>query len=117
MQGSPSWTERILRAADFVHSHLDEDLAAEKLAVIAGFSLHHFHRVFRGMTGESVMAFVRRLRLERAAGLLGRGRAPVTEIALASGYGSHEAFTRAFHARLVAAERRSSRDKLVNSPS
>lgn len=99
MEPPLAWVDRILRAADHVHAHLDEELDPVALAAIAGFSLHHFHRVFRGMTGESVMGFVRRLRLERAAMRLKFGDAPVTDVALASGYGSHEAFTRAFHAR------------------
>lgn len=107
------WTDRVLRAVDYIHTHLDEDLAPSHLAELAGFSRHHFHRVFRGLTGESVMGFVRRLRLERAAGRLSRSDAPVTEIALSSGYRSHEAFTRAFHARFGASPRsyRSTHDR------
>lgn len=93
------WVERILRVVDHIHAHLDEEISPEELARIAHFSLHHFHRVFRGMTGESVMGFVRRLRLERAAQRLKFGREPVVDVALATGYGSHEAFTRAFRAR------------------
>lgn len=93
------WGQRILRVVDHVQAHLDEDVAPETLADIAGLSLHHFHRVFRGLTGESVMGFVRRLRLERAAMQLKLGEAPVTQVALEAGYGSHEAFTRAFRSR------------------
>lgn len=89
----------VLRAAAFVEANLDEALDPGRLARIAGLSVHHFHRVFVGATGETVMGFVRRLRLERAAGLLTYGRAPVIEIALGSGYDSHEAFTRAFRTR------------------
>ncbi|MBX2802091.1 MAG: AraC family transcriptional regulator [Myxococcales bacterium] len=96
---STSWPTRVLVAVDHVHSHLDDDLSPERLAALAGFSLHHFHRVFRGLTGESVMGFVRRLRLERAAGRLTHSDTPITDIALTSGYGSHEAFTRAFRSR------------------
>ena len=76
--------------------HLDEEIRPEALAELAGFSRHHFHRVFRGVTDESVMGYVRRLRLERAAQRLKYGQASVTEVAFNAGYGSHEAFTRAF---------------------
>lgn len=99
MPANASWVERILRAADHAHAHLDEEISPEALASVAELSLHHFHRVFRGVTGESVMGYVRRLRLERAAQRLKHGARPVTDIAMASGYGSHEAFTRAFQAR------------------
>lgn len=102
---SPSaqpWAERILHVVDHIRTHLDDELTPEPLARLAGFSLHHFHRVFRGMIGQSVMEFVRDQRLERAAFRLKYGDRPVTEIAFDAGYGSHEAFTRAFRARFEA---------------
>ncbi len=100
------WVDRILRVLDHIQSHLDdEDLRPETLAELSGFSLHHFHRVFRGMVGESVMGCIRRLRLERAAQRLKYSETPVTDVALASGYQSHEAFTRAFRARFGMAPR------------
>ncbi len=96
---SLTWADRILDAIAHIHAHLDEPLNPAKLAEVAGFSKHHFHRVFHGMVGRSVMTYVRELRLDRAALKLEHGRAPVTEIAFDSGYESHEAFTRAFRAR------------------
>lgn len=92
------WAQRILRVLDHVHANLDGDLDPGALADLAGFSRHHFHRVFRGMVGETVMGHVRRLRLERAAFRLRHGAEDVTTVALSFGYGSHEAFTRAFRA-------------------
>ncbi len=93
------WVERMLRTLDHIHTHLDADVNPAELARLAGFSPHHFHRVFRGMVGESVMGYVRRLRLERAALRLKHGEASVSAVAIDSGYGSHEAFTRAFRER------------------
>ncbi len=99
MTGSQPWVERIHRVVDHIQRHLDDDLRPEDLADLAGFSRHHFHRVFRGMTDESVMGFVRRLRLERAAQHLKYGPDSVTDVAFRAGYASHEAFTRAFAAK------------------
>jgi AraC family transcriptional regulator len=90
------WVERMLHLIDHLQQHLDEDIPPRALAQLAGFSPHHFHRVFRGMFGESVMGYVRRLRLERAALRLKHGTATVSAVAFDAGYGSHEAFTRAF---------------------
>lgn len=98
MTANEQWVERMQRVLDHVQTHLDDELRPEALADLAGFSLHHFHRVFRGMTDESVMGYVRRLRLERAAQRLKYGESTVTEVAFSAGYGSHEAFTRAFSA-------------------
>jgi AraC family transcriptional regulator len=91
------YKRRILRVLVHIQQHLDEPLRLDQLAAIACFSTFHFHRVFRGMVGESVNEHIRRLRLERAASQLKAGQAPVTRIALDAGYSSHEAFTRAFN--------------------
>lgn len=77
----------------------DNALALDTLAGIACLSPFHFHRVFTGMVGESVKAYIRRLRLERASTMLAFTERPVLEVALESGYESQEAFTRAFKAR------------------
>jgi AraC family transcriptional regulator len=90
------YKSRILRVLVHIQRHLDDELDLDRLAGVAAFSPYHFHRVFRGMVGESVKSHVRRLRLERAATRLKLSRHPVTTIALDSGYRSHEAFTRAF---------------------
>jgi AraC family transcriptional regulator len=86
-------TRRVLR---FVQEHLDEPLTPGRLAGGANLSTFHFHRIFSGLTGESVGAHVRRLRLERAAGELRRSDRDVIDVALDAGYEAHEAFTRAF---------------------
>ena len=81
-----------------IQERLDGPLDLEALAVRACLSPYHFHRVFTGLVGETLMAHIRRLRLERAAGRLKLGRRPVIEIALEAGYETHEAFSRAFKA-------------------
>jgi AraC family transcriptional regulator len=88
----------MLRVLVFIQERLDEPLALDELAAYACLSPHHFHRVFRGMLGEPLMAHVRRLRLERAAYHLKVTRRPVVDLAFEAGYDSHEAFTRAFKA-------------------
>ncbi|MCP3980308.1 MAG: AraC family transcriptional regulator [bacterium] len=88
----------MLRVLAHVQRHLDEALSPNDLARVACFSPHHFHRIFRGMLGESVMGHIRRLRLERAAWQLKVGDRPVTRVAFDVGYEAHEAFTRAFGA-------------------
>jgi AraC family transcriptional regulator len=90
------YKQRLLRVLVHIQEHLDESLALEELAGLACFSPFHFHRIFKGMVGESVKEHVRRLRLERAASRLKLGAQPVVRIALDAGYESHEAFTRSF---------------------
>jgi AraC family transcriptional regulator len=90
------YKQRLLRVLVHIQGHLDESLALDELAGLACFSPFHFHRIFKGMVGESVKEHVRRLRLERAAGRLKLGAQPVVQIAMEAGYESHEAFTRSF---------------------
>ncbi len=80
----------------YIHRHIHEPLKRELLAEVAGFSVPHFHRVFTAQVGESAVSYVRRLRLERAARKLRMGAVDITEVALAAGYETHAAFSRAF---------------------
>lgn len=90
------YLSRIYQVQHFIQQHLDSELSLERLAEIAGYSPCHFHRVFRGVVGESADDYVRRLRMKRAAYALRQRSQTILEIALDAGYGSHEAFTRAF---------------------
>lgn len=93
-----SYQERINRVLVHIQQRLEEPLPLDELAGVAAFSPYHFHRIFRGMVGESVKEHVRRLRLERAAGRLRDSADPITNIAFDAGYQTHESFTRAFRA-------------------
>ena len=92
----PGSGERILAVKQYVREHVDEPLRREVLAAIAGFSVSHFHRVFTADTGENIAGYVRRVRLERAGRKLRMGAVDITEVALAAGYDSHAAFSKAF---------------------
>ena len=92
------YKQRLLRVHMHIQQHLDAPLRLPTLAHIAHFAPHHFHRIFTGMTGETLQTHIRRLRLERAAYQLKTSRRPVTDIAFDAAYETHEAFTRAFRA-------------------
>lgn len=86
----------VLRAVERVIGALDEALDLEALARGAALSTFHFHRVFRGVLGETPLELHRRLRLERAAERLSGPACAVTQVAFDAGYDTHESFTRAF---------------------
>jgi AraC family transcriptional regulator len=75
---------------------LDDPPSFRELAGRVFLSPYHFHRIFRAMTGASPAELIRRLRLERAAWQVRTTGRPITELAFAAGYGTHEAFTKAF---------------------
>jgi AraC family transcriptional regulator len=90
------YTERINDVTEYIREHIDEPLHREVLASIAGFSVPHFHRIFTAQIGENIASYIRRVRLERAGRKLRMGAVDITEVALAAGYDSHAAFSKAF---------------------
>jgi len=97
MSEQHTYLERINQAIDWISANLDGDLSLERVAAAAHFSPFHFHRVFKALTGESVLAFVTRLRLERALFLMRTARdSSLTAIAQACGLGSSSSFSRSF---------------------
>ena len=96
MQSIQSYNERLNNVKQYIREHINEPLNREVLADVAGFSVPHFHRVFTANVGESAASYVRRLRMERAARKLRMGAVDITQVALAGGYDSHAAFTKAF---------------------
>lgn len=92
-----TYRQRIPQVQLHIQQHLDQELPLDRLAKVAHFSPYHFHRLFRALVGETLSEYVRRLRLESAAVALKNTDKSVLQIALDAGYGTHEAFTRAFH--------------------
>jgi AraC family transcriptional regulator len=91
---------RMHRVLEYIDRHLDEQLELDSLAKVAAFSPFHFHRLFTAWFGETLGDYVRRRRLETAAiRLVAQPRLTVTHVALSVGFGSTEAFARAFKTR------------------
>lgn len=90
------YEERINEVDQYIRDNISQSLNREVLAAVAGFSVPHFHRIFTAQKGENVAAYVRRIRLERAGWKLRMGAVDITEVALAAGYESHAAFSKAF---------------------
>jgi AraC family transcriptional regulator len=95
-----AYLERINRAIDHIVTHLGEPLRLQELARVALLSPFHFHRVFQAFVGSTPADFVKRIRLEKALGLMSRRPPPsFTEIALQCGFASSSDFSRCFKQR------------------
>lgn len=86
----------VAKALWFIESRSASDIALDDIASCAGVSRFHLLRAFSATTGRSIMRYVRARRLSEAARRLAAGADDILAIALEMGYGSHEAFTRAF---------------------
>ena len=72
------------------------ELSLPAVAEACGVSRSHLASAFGSATGWPAMKYLRARRLTRAAETLARGAPDILTVALDVGYGSHEAFTRAF---------------------
>ena len=84
------------KALWYIESHFSAQLSLEEIAAMSGVSHYHMTRAFGVATGHSIMRYVRGRRLTEAARALSDGAPDILAVAVEAGYGSHEAFTRAF---------------------
>ncbi|TGL60505.1 AraC family transcriptional regulator [Leptospira sarikeiensis] len=86
----------VQKALWFIEGHSKEDISLEDVAKVADVSPFHLTRTFALTMGVSLMKYLRGRRLSEAAKKLAENKDNILDLALDIGYGSHEAFTRAF---------------------
>ena len=97
MRRNQQYQDRVNRVLDYVSRHLDGELSLAGLSRVGCFSRFHFHRIFQGVTGETLNSHVRRVRLERAALLMRTAPGKrITDVALETGFAGTAEFSRAF---------------------
>ena len=88
------------RVCEYIDSHLEENIRLDVLANTANLSLSHFARTFRDTLGVPPHRYVLQRRIDRAREMLIRTEAPLSEIAVSTGFADQSHFARHFH-RLV----------------
>lgn len=86
----------VARALALMHGRLSEPWTTEKLADEAGVSRSAFAAHFTRLMGEPPMRYLAKRRMQFACERLQESHAPVSRIAIDSGYESEPAFNRAF---------------------
>ncbi len=86
----------VQKAIWYIESHFADDVALDDIARASDVSRYHLVRAFGLATGCPVMRYMRARRLSEAAKALADGAPSILAVAIDAGYGSHEAFTRAF---------------------
>lgn len=59
--------ELVIQSIDYIMQHLDEEISIEDVADYCHLSKYYFSRVFKAETGESIYAFIKRLKVEQSA--------------------------------------------------
>lgn len=84
------------QAVRWLHQHLDRQVRIADLAAHLHISEPHLHRLFKGRTKRSPMAFLNSLRIERAAHLLRHTALTSARIATLTGFDDPLYFSKAF---------------------
>ncbi|MBV6405944.1 MAG: helix-turn-helix transcriptional regulator [Flavobacteriales bacterium] len=86
---------RVVKAKCFMDAHYADPLDLTEISSEAAFSRYHFIRLFKAIYGLAPHAYLTRVRMEKAQGLLGRGM-QVTDVCMAVGFTSPATFSRLF---------------------
>lgn len=89
----------VISIIELMESNIENPLPITKLADRAGVSQRQLERLFRENLRQSPVKFYVMTRLEHARRLLLQSDMSVIEVALASGFASHEHFSRSFRAQ------------------
>lgn len=99
---SPGWSSKgetviavLNRLVEHVEHHLTEDVDVAGLAAQLGTTEYHARRMFSSLAGMPLSEYIRRRRMTVAAAEVLAGD-PLLDVAVRYGYGSTEAFQRAF---------------------
>ena len=84
------------KAIDYIEKNLTNNISFYDIAYEAGFSVPHFYRLFKRLTGDTVGAYILRRRISMAAKDLVDSDKSIISIAFEHGFESHDVFTRAF---------------------
>ncbi|MFU1795650.1 AraC family transcriptional regulator [Paenibacillus azoreducens] len=91
-----SYVYTLEKAINYIESHLYDDINLSSIAKEAGYSLYHFHRIFKSAVGDSLKDYIRKRRMTEAAKELVYTDLPIVDIGIKYGYESRDAFSRAF---------------------
>lgn len=88
--------ERLREVLKYIAQNFTRNLGVEDLARLAHLSVYHFCRIFKTVTGRSVVDYINYKRVNYAEKLLKTTDRSVTEVALAAGFNDSNYFSRVF---------------------
>ncbi len=96
-KGAPLYDRfEIDRAIAYMNSHYSDKITVEDLAVLSNLSANHFAKIFKSVTGETPIDFLKLLRLKKARSMLISNVDNITEIALKCGFNTSSYFSSCF---------------------
>jgi AraC family transcriptional regulator len=91
------YQRKINKTLNYIQENFSENIPLADLSKISGFSTFHFLRIFTALTGETPAAFIKRIKVEKAANhIINNPKLTITQIAFKCGYSSSQSFARDF---------------------
>lgn len=87
---------RMKRVTEFIRANIEGEITLNELARDVGLSPSHFCSLFRKTSGKTPHQFVLQCRIQHAKALLTSPTCSILDVALASGFRTHQHFSRMF---------------------
>ena len=88
--------ENVEKVFSYVNKHYEENITLQHAADAAGYSLYHFTRFFKKMTGMTFNEYLASLRIQKSAEILLETEKSITEVAYLCGFNSIKTYNRVF---------------------
>ena len=90
------YLDSIRQGIDYIEDNLDKPISLSSISAHANMSHWHFQRIFKALTNETLKSYVRSRRIANSMDSLFDKERSILDVAIASGFESHESYTRAF---------------------
>lgn len=90
------YLDRVQAGIDYIESNLDQSIKLVDVSATANMSHWHFQRIFKALTNETLKSYIRSRRIANSMDSLFNKEYSILDVAIISGFESHESYTRAF---------------------
>lgn len=91
-----TYIEIVRKSIEYIEKNLNKTLSLDELASTFYITKFHYSRIFKAVTGMSIMNYYKQRKFSRATEDLIQSEKNILEIAFDYGYNSQEAFSRAY---------------------
>ena len=89
--------EKLKYSLQYIKENYADNIAIDTMAAVSNYSVSHFSKLFKQLTGASFTQYLKNYRLESAANRLRNENTTISDIAFSCGFSNLSYFTRAFY--------------------
>lgn len=103
--------EKLKHSLRYIEENYADSIGVDAMAAVSNYSVSHFSKLFKQLTGVSFTQYLKNYRLEAAANRLINENTKISEIALSCGFSNLSYFTRAFYQKYLTTPSQYRRDR------